>query len=124
MPSTARSSKKGFSVRHIATDENKEMVARLTSYGVNQNEICAVLKITVPTLHKHYRHEIDTAAVLANADVAQSLYRQATRQTNPNVVAGIFWMKTRGGWTEKRPLDEDRDTTVNIKITGGLPDDE
>jgi hypothetical protein len=96
------------------------MVGALTAYGITQNEICAILDITVPTLHKHFRREIDTAFPLANAKVAESLFNNATK--NGNVTAQIFWLKTRAKWVEARP-DENPDNTLNIRITGGLPDE-
>ena len=95
------------------------MVNSLTAYGITQNEICAILDITVPTLHKHFRKEIDTAAPLANAEVAKGLFHNATK--NGNVTAQIFWLKTRAKWVEARPDEGDRD--LNIRITGGLPDE-
>jgi hypothetical protein len=97
------------------------MVGALTAYGITQNEICCILDITVPTLHKHFRKEIDTAFPLANAKVAEGLFNNATK--NRNVMAQIFWLKTRAKWVEARPdRADDGDNEVTIRITGGLPE--
>lgn len=56
-------------------------------------------------MHKYFQHELDTGYVHANAQVAQSLFRQATDKNKPNVIAGIFWMKTRAGWKESKELE-------------------
>ncbi len=52
------------------------------------------------TLRKHYRDELDTGHVKANAKVAENLYRKATGEGREAVVAAIFWLKTRAGWKE------------------------
>ena len=43
----------------------------------------------------------------ANAKVAQTLFTMAT--VDKNVAAAIFWMKARGGWREKHPIDDLKD---------------
>ncbi len=57
------------------------------------------LDIDPKTLRKHFRPDIDRGALEANAKVAQSLFQMATQ--GGNVAAAIFWMKVRGGWSEK-----------------------
>ena len=42
--------------------------------------------------------ELDRAATEANAQVAQSLYQQAT--SGKKTGATIFWLKVRAGWRE------------------------
>jgi hypothetical protein len=50
------------------------------------------------------------------AVLAATLFTMAT--VDKNVAAVIFWMKARGGWREKQPVDTDKDanepTTVVI----------
>jgi hypothetical protein len=71
----------------------------MAAYGTRQEEIarCVGLR-SDKTLRRHFREELDRAAPEANAQVAQSLYQQAT--SGQNVAATIFWLKTRGGWRE------------------------
>lgn len=99
---------------HEPTDQSRAYVKAMAGYGIPQEDICTVLGISDATLRKHYAHEIATAAIEANARVAESLFKQATgapaefdkngnlvRAEQPRVPAcGIFWMKTRGGWRE------------------------
>lgn len=44
--------------------------------------------------------ELEAGHVRANAQVAQSLFNQATNEVKPNVTAAIFWLKCRAGWRE------------------------
>lgn len=87
---------------HEPTHESRELVKSLSGYGVTQLDICNILDITKPSLHKHYRREIDLGFAQANARVGESLFRQATE--GGNVAAAIFWMKARAGWREKQEI--------------------
>jgi len=86
-------------IRHLVTPETKELVRRLIVVGLTKAQIASILGISEITISKHYKHELSTAAAGATAAVAQSLFDNAMKG---NVAAPIFWMKTRGGWSEKR----------------------
>ena len=81
------------------TDEQRRLVRALAGFGVPQDDIAKHLDIDPKTLRKHFRPDIDRGALEANAKVAQSLFQMATQ--GGNVAAAIFWMKVRGGWSEK-----------------------
>ncbi len=57
------------------------------------------------SLRKHYRVELDTGHIEANAKVAKSLFRLATHSTNPNITAIIFWLRTRAGWKDTQRVE-------------------
>jgi hypothetical protein len=97
MPSTHRTGKRS-NVRFNPTEEQRRTVKAMTAYGINQNDICAILSISVPTLHKHFRVELDGSMAQANAQVAASLFEMATK--GKNVTAAIFWLKCRARWQE------------------------
>jgi hypothetical protein len=82
----------------IPTDEQRRMVRAMAGYGVPHGDIALVVRCSAPTLRKHFRQELDVAAIEANARVAQTLYQQAT--TPGNIAATIFWLKARAGWRE------------------------
>jgi DNA-binding CsgD family transcriptional regulator len=82
------------------TDEQRRMVEAMSSFGVTQAEICKVLDISINTLHKHFRTELDTATIRANAKVAGNLFKQATKDDFKAIPAAIFWAKTRMRWKE------------------------
>lgn len=74
----------------------------MSSYGVPQDEIALVLDVDKKTLRKYYRQELDTACAKANAQVAQRLYKKCL---DGDTTSMIFWMKTRGKWSEKIEYD-------------------
>tara|TARA_Y100001938_G_C8078632_1_gene427704 strand:+ start:1041 stop:1484 length:444 start_codon:yes stop_codon:yes gene_type:complete len=79
------------------TDENIKTVEALAIAGVPQKIISQILKISEPTLRKHFRNELDTSKARANAVISQALFRNAK---SGNVAAQIFWLKTQAGWRE------------------------
>jgi hypothetical protein len=86
------------------------MVEKMAGYGIPEVDIANVLDIDPKTLRKHYRRELDTAFVHANAKVAGTLFNMATEQNN--VAAAIFWMKARAGWREKLQVESTNETIV------------
>lgn len=120
--------------QHEPTAETRSNVKALASVGTTQEHIAIYLDIDVKTLRKHYRRELDTALILANSNVAKSLYKNANEG---NVTAQIFWLKTKGGWSEKKTqleaelvqleidrikaektLQDDDELTINIVRVG------
>ena len=97
---------------HAPTPESRAQVSALYSYGITQEEIARFLNIDPKTLRLHYRDELDSAHVKANAKVGQFLFQNASGQTLDHgathsdcVRAAMFWAKTRMGWRETQDLN-------------------
>jgi hypothetical protein len=104
------------------TTKDRELVKAMTAAGISQEAICAVLKITRPTLEKRCRHELDTGAADANATVAASMFRMATKGPySVRFQAAKYWLACRARWR-----DEDRrdDLWVYTRPLGELSDAE
>jgi hypothetical protein len=99
----------GGTNKHIPNEKDRAFVKSMTAYGIPQDMICQILQISKPTLHKHYRYEIDVSAALANSKVIEGLFLNATKKGN--VTAQMFWCRTRAGW---RTTDD-----VNLKSEDG-----
>lgn len=123
---------------HEPTAETRSNVKALASVGTTQEHIAIYLGVDVKTLRKHYRRELDTSLIIANSNVAKSLYKNAN---DGNVTAQIFWLKTKGGWSERRSqleaelvqleidrikaektLQDDDELTINIVRVGNNED--
>jgi hypothetical protein len=80
----------------------------MAAYGIPEADIARVLGVSKPTLCKHCGTELDTGATRANSQVADFLFfgicggtgKPAFKDERARVTAAIFWMKTRGGWSE------------------------
>lgn len=82
------------------TQEKKDKVQLLAGFGITEKFIAGELDISVPTLKKKYKHELETGKEKADSMVAQSLFNKATGDGQGAVAAAIFWAKTRMRWRE------------------------
>ena len=86
------------------TAKDRATVKTMVGYGIPQLEICAVLRITKPTLEKRCGVELDTGMAEANGAVAKSMFQMATKGPySVRYQAARFWLQCRAGWR-----DEDR----------------
>lgn len=86
------------------TDEERKLVEQMTAVGIPQESVCLVVRdgIDDKTLRKHFRYELDTAAIRANAKVSGSLYNKCMSGDTSSL---IWWEKTRQGRSEKSSLE-------------------
>lgn len=99
---------------HIPTSETRNKVKLWASVGTTQEVIASELKIGVDTLVKYYREELDEASAKGVANVASTLYAKAM---DGDVGSMIFYLKTRGRWSEKAPVG-DKDNPFVILSDG------
>lgn len=102
---------------HAPTDKDRATVKAMSAYGIPQQQIARVIGIHDETLRIHYRDELDLGVIEANAKVAETLFRQATKEGN--TTAAIWWTKSRMGWKETHRVEtedmgtkEQRDASV------------
>jgi hypothetical protein len=77
-----------------------EMVKSLSGLGITHEQMCAIVKISRPTLYKYYQEELQEGKANANAQVARNLFKIATGSGREAVTACIFWLKTQAKWKE------------------------
>ena len=82
------------------TEDTRTLVRRLAGLGVVVDDIASLTKISDETVRKYYREDIALGRAEANLGVARALYKAATREHQPNVVAQMFWLKNRAGWND------------------------
>jgi hypothetical protein len=80
-----------------ATAQQRNQVTMLAACGTRHEIIARHFGIDRKTLRKHFKAELKEGRVDANALVAKSLFASAI---NGNIVAQIFWLKTRANWKE------------------------
>ena len=83
------------------TESQRAKVEGMAACGIPQEQMALVIGIDDNTLRKHFRHELDTAAPLANLAVGKTLFAKAV---GGDVTAAIWWTKTRMGWKEKQEI--------------------
>lgn len=90
------------------TDDERKLVEQMCAVGIPQESICLVVRdgIDDKTLRKHFRRELDTAKIKANAKIGGGLFNRAMGGDTASL---IFWAKTQMGWKE----------TQTHEMTGG-----
>ncbi len=104
---------------HRPTDETRGKVSALSAYGIPHDEIAAYLGITKTTLEKHYRHELTTGLINANAKIAETLYKKAK---DGDTTACIFWLKTRARWREVQKMELSGEVKNELEVSTTLAD--
>src|SRR5712672_1186492 len=81
----------------VVNETVREKVRHLAGVGVRQDDIARIIGCAPKTLRKRCRDDLDRGVAEANAIVSGSLFAAAK---GGNVVAQIFWLKTRARWRE------------------------
>lgn len=98
----------------VPTDQEREDVTIMMASGLTQDTIAKILKISIPSLQKHYRHELDVGKEQAIQKIAKNLFRIATGESKAAVTAACFYLKTQGGWREKDRKDDEQQVILNV----------
>jgi len=106
---------------HQPDEPSRRQVQAMAGYGIPEADIACVLEIDPKTLRKHYRGELKTGHIKANARVAENLFRKATGEGREAVVAAIFWLKTRAGWKETQVHETTGEVTKVVRHIVNLP---
>jgi hypothetical protein len=108
--------KKGRSGRPAfkPTDAERKLVGQMCAVGIPHDQIAMVVRdgIDADTLKKHFKEELRTAKIKANAKIGGTLFNQAI---NGNTSAAIFWAKTQMGWKEKSEIEHSGDINWSIQ---------
>lgn len=86
-----------MSRQHMTDEKSREMVRDLVVLGVNQDKIASYLKISIDTLSKYYRYELDHGLHEALAPVAKTAI-QLAQQGNLKMIDLV--LKYRAGWAK------------------------
>lgn len=127
------------------TAEQRQRVLTWTGYGMGQRAIASLTinpttgrGVTVNTLRRNFRHELETGQALTERQVSESLFLQAvgtarviridadgnetvTREAvPPNHVAAIYWTKAQMGWMEQEKRARIEVATARLELAREL----
>jgi len=84
----------------IPSEEQRQLVTVLSSYGIRQEDIATEVGLCSPkTLRKHFREELDHGRIGSEIKVRKTFYRLAESGKHPYTT--IQWLKRREGWRLK-----------------------
>lgn len=110
------------------TDDQRKLVSQWAAVGLPHEQIARGLVkggISVPTLHKYFSEELETAFIKANAQVGGAMYNKAMAG---DIQALKWWSSCRMGWKDASRVEvtgEDGgaiEQVTTIKLVG--PDDD
>jgi len=103
------------------TDDERRLVEQMCAVGIPQESICLVVRdgIDDKTLRKHFRRELDTAKIKANAKIGGTLFNKAV---NGDTTAAIFWAKTQMGWKETNVSEHTGNVSMIERVIVDTPD--
>lgn len=91
----------------IATDEQRQAVMALVSFGTTHEVIAQVLRIPERTLTRHFREELTTGKMMVHARVGGRIVAEALRGDK---TMAIFYAKAQMGWRDGYRIGfEDKD---------------
>lgn len=103
--------RKGGRPPYVPTDENRRSVVAYKAVGTTHEVIAKLLQISIDTLERHYRTELDHGAAIADAQVGETLWKKAM---SGDTGAMIWWSKARMRWAEK-PAVGDKDNPLIVQ---------
>ena len=103
---------------HRPTAETRLRATALGGYGLTAEQSADVMGICRATFWRYYKAEFQAGIPRANAQVAQNLFKLATGNGRGAVPAAIFWLKARGGWSEKVQVETTGVTTIRVVYEG------
>ena len=80
---------------HVPTDLLRKQVAHFIAMGASVEKTAELVGISRSTLQRHYKHEIQTAADIADLNVAANLFKVATSDAPQAAPAAQFWLSRR-----------------------------
>ena len=83
--------------RWVPTREQRLLVEIYAAVGIQRGIIAEMMEVSVNTLTRACRKELDHGLQKANAKVAAKLFQKAM---SGDSACMMFWMKTRAGWRE------------------------
>lgn len=110
---------------HVPDPAKRETVKMAAGMGIPHKLIARLIGLgSDHTLRKHYAEDLELGEALAVFKVAKTLFSQATNEKNPNLSAAIFFLKCKGGYREKVPLDDPakKGSLAELIVMSGLND--
>ena len=96
---------------------HRDLVHELSGL-ITQPEIATILKITVPTLVRHFREELDLGAAQKNAIVGKLAFTKIVKEGNLDMMK--FWLARKMRWLEKDVVDADPTEALAAKSMDDL----
>jgi len=98
-----------MSSKHTPTEYLRGKVEGLAASGMTAENVAGTLGLSLSTIRRHYKRELQLAQAQRVAAVAGSLYEVAMspKHSMAKVVSSIFLLKTQGKWRESQVISHE-----------------
>ena len=97
-----------YKTPHVKTPNTAETVRLMIANGLSQEVVAKAMGISVDSLDRHYREEMDSAYAQTYGEIAANIVRQAKKDDFKAMDPAKYWMNTRGKWVPAN----------NVQVTG------
>lgn len=88
---------------HKPDAKSRAKVEGFVMAGFNQDTIANYFQISIPTLYKHYRKELDETMLDKTMVLSNALFKDAL---DGDKQAREFWLKHRAKWSPGKPVED------------------
>lgn len=106
-------------VEHVPTVESRAKVLGFACAGFTQERIANYFDISVTTLRKHYKYELDDAKLDKTMALGNNLYKDALEGDKED---RMFWLKCQGGWHYTKPPEDTSNDAKQLTLMEKLID--
>lgn len=93
-----RAARKPTKREHVPTPSQREAVEECVGLGLTQPQIAKVMGISIATLVRHYKDELEMGKVAKIAALSRTMFSIGTDRNHKGVVpAAMYLLKTQGG---------------------------
>ena len=93
-----RAARKPTKKEHVPTQGQREAVEECVGLGLTHAQIAKVMGISIGTLVKYYKDELDMGKIAKIAALSRTMFSIGTDRTHKGVVpAAMYLLKTQGG---------------------------
>lgn len=78
--------------------EQRHQIETLAGYGLTEEEIASVMRLSIPSIKKYCKEEIVRGRNTAKTLVTQSLFANIKKGKEASI---FFWLKCRARWSER-----------------------
>ncbi len=100
--------------RHTPSPASRDRVVVSSGLGIPNDQIAAILDISLAVLLKYYSSDIRLGRAKASAEIADSLFNKAK---NGDTAALIWWTKAQMKWTETQRHENTGDGGGPVELT-------
>jgi AraC-like DNA-binding protein len=93
--------KRKVTAEYVPTDAQRSLVESASAFGITQAEIATQLKISEPTLRKHFREKLSSGKFKVDMSAGKTLVElMKSRDERVRLEAAKYWTARRMGWKE------------------------